>query len=303
MDLMKYFLLKKYNVLTLLFLSTTIIQAQYTKQINTNRPSHSMGAYAVGEKTIQLEGGYTHQEYYSDEELPGVKSNEIDIDIRVGAFFEQLEFLAQVNYIDANTFNGSISGFQTIELGAKLLIFDSYKNYEEKINIYSWKANQRYRFRRLVPTIALYAGYQFNTPKNHIYPTPDAQSVARLITQQHLSKKWTFVTNWYAENLEDDMYTNYGYIATLSFAFNYKTSLFIENEGKWINKNINAPTFDDTLLLRAGTTYRINNNMQIDTSLAHTISQTPKHWQLGIGLSWRNQRPTVWKDPYENINP
>src|SRR5690606_42088098 len=101
---MKYFLLKNYKLLALLLLSTSIAQAQYTKQINTNRPSLSMGAYAVGEKTIQLEGGYTHQEYYSDEELPGVKSNEIDIDIRVGAFFEQLEFLAQVNYIDANTF-------------------------------------------------------------------------------------------------------------------------------------------------------------------------------------------------------
>jgi len=32
-----------------------LLQAQYTDEINTNRPGESMNAYAVGKQVIQLE--------------------------------------------------------------------------------------------------------------------------------------------------------------------------------------------------------------------------------------------------------
>lgn len=305
MDLTKYFSLPNSKKLfTLLVLSTAFTsQAQYTKKINTNRPSQSMGAYAIGEKVVQLEGGYTHHEEYSDTQSDLYKANSLDLDVRFGAFFEQLEFVGQINFVDGGFQNHTISGFQTIELGTKIMLFDSYKNYVEKINIYSWKANQRYKFRRLVPTVALYAGYQFHTPKNHFLLMPDSGSKFALITQQHLSKKWTFVTNWYAESLEDELYTNIGYYATLSFTVNTRASIFAENQGRWYQKETYNIPFNQTNMVRMGATYLITPDLQIDVHGAHSTNSNPDKWQTGMGISWRSSRPTVWKDPYENINP
>ena len=277
--------------------------AQYTKKINSNRPSMSMGAYAVGENVVQLEGGYTHHESYSDATDPLYKGNTFDLDLRVGAFFEQLEFIGQINYQDGGYPQQQLNGFQTAEVGAKLLLFDSYKNYQEKINIYSWKANQRYKFRRLVPTVALYAGYQFHMTKNHFLPVPEGGSKVAVLTQQHLSKKWTFVTNWYAENLEDELHTTIGYYATLLLTVNTRSSVFLENQGKWYQKETYGIPFKQTNLMRFGATYLITADLQVDVHGAHSLNAVPDRWQAGIGMSWRNHRATVWKDPYENINP
>ena len=47
---------------TSLFLfAVSASQAQYTKEINTNRPSSSMGAYSVSKGIFQIEGGYLYQ--------------------------------------------------------------------------------------------------------------------------------------------------------------------------------------------------------------------------------------------------
>lgn len=302
---MKFFLSPKTKTCIGLLIGLLSIEmsAQYTKKINSNRPSLSMGAYAVGERIVQLEGGYTHWESYSDTSHDLYKANTVDLDIRVGAFFEQLEFIGQINYHDGGFSSQHLSGFQTIELGAKLLLFDSYKNYQEKINIYSWKAYQRYKFRRLVPTVALYGGYQFHTTKNHFIPMPDGGSKVALITQQHLSKKWSFVTNWYAENIEDELYTNIGYYATLSLMISERASIFAENQGKWFQKDTYHIPFKETSWVRIGTTFLLTPDIQLDLHGAHTISHTPSQWQAGVGMSWRNKRPIVWKDPYENVNP
>ena len=54
-------MLKRY---TLLFLFLTgAIQAQYTDQINSNRPGISIGAFAVGKGIIQFEGGFEYRRH------------------------------------------------------------------------------------------------------------------------------------------------------------------------------------------------------------------------------------------------
>ena len=42
--------------------------------------------------------------------------------------------------------------------GAKYLFFDPFKNYEEKPNLYSWKANHRFKWRQFLPAVAGYVG-------------------------------------------------------------------------------------------------------------------------------------------------
>ena len=54
-------MLRRYT-LFFLFLELTL-HAQYTDQINSNRPGASIGAFAVGKRIIQFEGGFEYRKY------------------------------------------------------------------------------------------------------------------------------------------------------------------------------------------------------------------------------------------------
>ena len=73
-------------------------QAQFTDQINSNRPGKSMMAYAVGKTIIQAETGlnYINEEHnlmqYKAKGFIG------DLALRWGLFKEELELLAEFQY-------------------------------------------------------------------------------------------------------------------------------------------------------------------------------------------------------------
>ena len=46
-----------------LILGSVVVQAQYTDQINSNRPGASIGAFAVGKNVIQAEFGLAFRHY------------------------------------------------------------------------------------------------------------------------------------------------------------------------------------------------------------------------------------------------
>ena len=110
--------------------------AQYTDQINSNRPGETMSAFAVGKSVIQLEtGAYgTSQKHH----LLNYVTNGYGIDatIRYGMFKEKLEFLADVQYqsqlYEARLITMDQKALKQTVLGAKYLIYDPFKNYEEK---------------------------------------------------------------------------------------------------------------------------------------------------------------------------
>jgi hypothetical protein len=51
------------RILLVFFLTTIAIKAQYTDQINSNRPGLSIGAFAVGKDVIQAEVGFAYRHY------------------------------------------------------------------------------------------------------------------------------------------------------------------------------------------------------------------------------------------------
>ncbi|WP_372474839.1 transporter [Capnocytophaga sp. ARDL2] len=272
----------------------TFSQAQFTQHINSNRPSLSMGSYGVGKNVFQVETGYTMATYDHG------KSSTYQLQVRTGLFFEQLEFLLQSDYTTFSNNQTTINGFRKLELGTKLIIYDAYKNYSEPINLYSWKANQRYKFKRLIPAVALYAGYHTHFPNSFSTVVPNYHWSFRLTTQQHLSRKWTLITNWNYEHLPTLQTAYMGYIATLSFAASPKVALFAEHTKKWGDYTYLLP--HERELLQGGATYRWHKNLQSDVHFGIGTNSKEKFWTAGIGLSWRNQRATQWKNPYENIN-
>ena len=287
------FQLKKNNMFrikTLLIAAVFIIPCvhygQHTDQINSNRPGETMSAFSVGKSVIQIETGiYGIKEKHS---LLNYDANGFGLDatLRWGLFMEKLELIADLQY-QSEKFNYPMrsedkSAMKQTVLGAKYLIYDPFKNYEKKINVYSWKANHSFNWHQLIPAVSVFAGANFSF-SNNPYAFPNQPSVSpkvMLITQNHLGDgKWVFVTNIIADYISTD-YPSYGYVLTLTRGFNDKWSGFLENQG------FKSDFYSDAIV-RGGAAYLLNKDMQIDASISTSLKDTPSILYGGLGFSWR----------------
>lgn len=258
--------------------------SQFTDIINSNRPGESMTAYSVGKTVFQLEGGT----YYIDEQHSllnnQIKGMGLTMDFRFGYFLEELEFILntgfQYDQYTAPLVNETRTGIKELTFGAKYLIWDPFKNYEEKVDIKSWKANQKFKWRRLLPAVSGYAGVNFNIGDTYNFPDePIYGPKIMIITQQQLNPHVVFVTNIFYNDFLSD-YKNYGFIATLTYGFNERWSCFIEDKG------IQGDYYADNIF-SFGAAYLIKQNIQVDASIGRNFKDTPEIVFGGIGFSWR----------------
>ncbi|MFE3848840.1 transporter [Flavobacterium sp. LB3P45] len=269
-----------------IFMIPFVQYGQHTDQINSNRPGETMSAFAVGKKVIQVETG-----------IYGIKENHrllnydangigMDLTLRYGFFLEKLELVADLQYQNEK-FTTPLSSVkksalkQTV-LGAKYLIYDPFKNYEKKVNVYSWKANHSFNWHQLIPAVSVFAGANFTMADNPYSFSRDANISPKimLITQNHLGDgTWVFVTNIIADYVTTD-YPSYGYVITFTKGFNDKWSGFIENQG------FKSDFYSDAIL-RGGAAYLLNKDMQIDASVSTNFKDTPTVLYGGVGFSWR----------------
>lgn len=259
---------------------------QHTDEINSNRPGETMSAFAVGKSVIQVESG-----------IYGIKENHdilkydangfgLDLTLRWGLFMEKLEFVADFQY-QHEVFNPAIkypdkSAMKQTVLGAKYLIYDPFKNYEKKANIYSWKANHSFNWRQLIPAVSVFAGANLTFSDNPYYFSPEAAISPKvmLIAQNHLGDgSWVFVTNIIGDYIGTD-FPSYGYGITLTKGFNKNWSGFIENQGY-------SSDFYSDAIVRGGAAYLLHKDMQIDASISTSLKNTPSILYGGIGFSWR----------------
>jgi hypothetical protein len=271
--------------ITFLMLSA-IHYAQYTDQINSNRPGETMSAFAVGKSVIQLESG-----------IYGIKENHsvlnydangfgIDMTLRWGMFMEKLELIADLQY-QYEFLNPAIvfpekSAFKQTIIGAKYLIYDPFKNYEKKVNLYSWKANHSFNWHQFIPAVSIFAGANVTSANNPYYFSPKAAISPKIIiiAQNHLGDgSWVFVTNIIADYIATD-FPSYGYGITLTKGINKNWSGFIENQGYMSD-------FYSDAIVRGGAAYLLDDDMQIDASISTSLKSTPSILYGGIGFSWR----------------
>ncbi|WP_026976962.1 transporter [Flavobacterium tegetincola] len=283
----------KNSLLVLTVLAGNSILAQYTDAINSNRPGESQSAFSVGQTVLQAETGVygiSQEHVLLGTETKGVGGQLV---LRYGAFFEQLEFNVDLKY-QFDQYKTALgtenrNDFKRITLGAKYLIYDPYKNYEEKINILSWKANHRFKWRQFIPAVGVYAGANLNF--NSVYYSSLENTFSpklAVITQNQFSGGYVLVMNFIADKIATD-FNSYGYILTMTKGFNDKWSGFLEHQG------IISDAYTD-YNLRAGAAYLIKDNIQIDASIGGNFKDTPSIFDAGIGLSWRfdkNYKPIL----------
>ncbi|ULC58315.1 transporter [Flaviramulus sp. BrNp1-15] len=282
--------LHKSILLFLLSLATTKGFCQYTDVINSNRPGVSRSAFSVGTNVAQLEVG----PYIINEERTPAPSYEvsglgIDFAARYGLLFEELELNIEGTFqSDTKTNTTSFAAedkranFKFLTVGAKYLIFDPYKNAEEdKPNLYSWKANRRFKWKSLIPAVSVYVGANFDTKDNpYIAPGIEGFSPKVMVaTQNNFAGGWVFVLNLIKDRIGTEQ-SDFQYILTLTHSFSPKWVIFGETQG------IKSDFYADNLL-RFGGAYLFGKDFQLDTAITFNTKDTPSVFAVTLGGSYR----------------
>jgi len=291
----------------LLFAIVFSVNAQYTEVINSNRPGVSRSAFSVGTNVLQFEAGpFTVNEKHTPLKLED-KGFGIDFAARYGLLLPQLELNIEGTYQnDTRTDSRSFitteqdrANFKTLTLGAKYLVYDPYKNRgEEKPNLFSYHANKRFKWRDLIPAVAVYAGANFDT-KNNPYTPPGVSGFSPKImvaTQNNFASGWVFVMNFVGNRLftktkadnGGEVFINgepvnpfeFQYILTLTKSITDQWVLFGETQG------IKSDFYADNLF-RFGGAYLWNKNLQLDTALTFNTKDTPSVFSVNLGVSYR----------------
>ncbi|MEM9686223.1 MAG: transporter [Bacteroidota bacterium] len=272
----------------LLLLITLPLSAQYTEIINSNRPGVSISAFSVGKNVLQGEMGFFFERQKHAGLLTESNFAGTDFAVRYGFLLEQLELAWEgVFQWEQITFTSIFpaltdnrTDFLNHTIGAKYLIYDPYKT-PEKINVYSWKANNSFTWKDLIPAVSLYAGVNLNFGDNPFWPNETEPSPkATLATQHHFLSRWVLVTNiTYDRFTTDDPVFNY--VVTLIHALNNpKWSVFAEHQGFKSNAYADG-------IFRGGAAHLIHRNFQIDATVGINIKNTPSRLFGNVGFSYR----------------
>lgn len=277
-------------ILFLVFLVATPTYSQYTEVINSNRPGMSQSAFSVGVNVVQLEAGpFILKEKHTPLQYE-VSGFGIDFSARYGLLLEQLEINLEGTYQN-DTFTDSRSlidseekrsNFKNFTFGAKYLVYDPYKNTEEdKPNLYSWKANRKFKWKSLIPAIAVYVGANLDT-KDNPYTAPEVEGFSpkvMIATQNNMSGGWVFVTNFIYDRFTTD-FPEFQYVLTLTKSINEQWVVFGEAQG------IDNDFYADNLF-RLGGAYLWNKDFQLDTALTFNTKDTPSVFSVNFGASYR----------------
>jgi Putative MetA-pathway of phenol degradation len=285
MNLNKTYLL----LLTCLFFSINAF-SQYTEVINSNRPGVSSSAFSVGTNVVQFEvGPYIINEKRTPATRYEVSGFGVDFAARYGLLLEALELNIKGTYqndtktlFSSTNFEQDRSNFKTVAIGAKYLVYDPNKNAgEDKPNLYSWKANHSFKWKSLIPAVALEAGINFDT-ENNPYTAPGVKGISprvMIATQNNFAGGWVFVMNFIKDRIGSDQ-SDFQYILTLTHSFNPKWVVFGEAQG------IKSDFYADNLF-RLGGAYLLNKDLQFDTALTFNTKDTPSVFSVNFGASYR----------------
>lgn len=273
------------------FVSLISIQGfcQYTDVINSNRPGVSESAFSVGTNVAQFEiGPYFIKEVRTPAAAYEVSGFGIDFMARYGLLWEELELNIEGNYQnDTKTFTSNISAedkranFKFLAVGAKYLVFDPFKNAEDKPNLYSWKANRQFKWKTLIPAVSVYLGANYDT-KTNPYTAPGIEGFSpkvMIATQNHFSGGWVFVMNLIKDRIGTDQ-SDFQYILTLTHSFSPQWVIFGETQG------IKSDFYADNLF-RFGGAYLWGKDFQLDTAITFNTKDTPSVFSVNFGASYR----------------
>ncbi len=286
-----------------------VSHGQYTDQINSNRPGASIGAFSVGKNVVQFEGGsevrtYKHRSYNNSK----VNASLLFLSVRYGLLSERIELtydgVYQFDKLDNLLINPSVESkrhaFLNNFLGIKYLVYDPFKK-EREINVYSWKANNGFKLRDLIPAVSVTLGGNFILEKETPFPygnvfdelrptlffgiprddsiEPGFTGKGILATQSHFFGRWVFVTNFIYNRISSD-FPEFSYILSLTHTINEKWSAYIETQ------NFSSDLYKDQIF-RTGAAYLFSDDLQFEATLGSNTKNSPSIFFFNVGASYR----------------
>lgn len=273
---------------------STLCKAQYTETINSNRPGESQGSFSVGNGVLQAETGFdfgnaTHELLNTDTDVFGY-----NLALRYGLFFEELEintFLRyqaeQVSFTTGAAGNTVQNGLENFQIGAKYLVYDPYKNAKEEINLYSYHANNRFKWKTLIPAVSVYLGGAFDftegnntsfSPRSSGIREDGVSPIAAIITQNNWGK-WVWVNNFIYDRIGSN-FPSQMWITTLTHSISSRFATFGEFQF------ISGDLYSDQLI-RGGFAYLFTKDFQVDIGGLVNFKNTPSRWNVSAGISYR----------------
>ena len=284
---------KKIKTLTLsFFLFFALLQhdtyAQFTEVVNSNRPGFSESPYSVGTKVYQLEAGLFYRNTKTVPTFSIPESFGTRLVFRTSFFLEKLELNTHVSFqrdkiAFKNIFSSqySISGLSEFTIGAKYLVYQPKKKDSATREIRSWKRKFAFKWSRLIPTVAIYAGVNTNL-LSKAHKVEGLTPKIGVLLQSELRDDLNIITNLYYDKFGSE-FSEFSYIFTGTYSFNPRWSTFIETQGihnKYVTKN-NFGT---------GLAYLYHRNLQIDGSVRYLAESSTKGAYVSIGATYRLDR-------------
>lgn len=275
--------------LLIFLLKINIGYSQFTDIINSNRPGNSSGAFSVGKDILQLENGF----YFTNEKHQllnyDIEGYGTEFKIRYGFLYEKLEVIISGNYqsdnLSDNRYNPANNinrkNFKKFKIGAKYLIYDPKKGITEKPNVYSYFADKKFKWKNLIPAISIYGGLNIDS-KNNPFISSNVSGISpslAIFTQSNFTNRSVITTNVIFERIGSNQ-NDFEYIISLTHAFNESFIGFIETHG------IKSDFYADNKL-GFGVAYLFNDNLQLDLGAILNFKDTPKIFQMSLGVSYR----------------
>jgi hypothetical protein len=271
-----------------LFVST--ISAQYTGVINSNRPGFSESPYSVGTGVYQLETSIFYRKIGQTPTFSRPQATGINFLFRTSFFKEQLELNMNFTYQNAeigfqNIFQSSYfsSGIQDLSIGAKYLIYE--QEYEDKSKeVRSWKRRFAFDWKRLIPSVAAYAGVHAPIGNDlfYLYEEGGFSPKVGVLLQNDLSSDLNVVTNIFYDRITTDA-PELSYIITATYSLNDRWSTFFENQTLSNKYRVESN-------LGSGIAYLWNRNLQLNTSLRLVADGSANGIYTSFGASYRLDR-------------
>ncbi len=277
--------MKKTYLFLFLLCSSTWIQAQYTEIINSKRPGLSESPYSVGTGVYQVEAGFFYKNSDKQSTFNSTRSIGTNLLLRTGQFFERLEINLDLSYQQdrkkfQNTFTTTkkINGISKFTVGAKFLVYkQKYRDISKEIR--SWKKKYSFDWRRIIPSVGIYAGLNTNMLAEGFKDTGMTPKAA-LLLQNDFTDKLVLITNIIGDKITGDS-PEYGYITTITYAPSTRFSMFAENQGIFIKDSNNE------FKIGAGFAYLLTPNLQFDISMRTNLNKSYTETYGGLGCSWR----------------
>lgn len=275
--------------LLIFLLKINLGYSQFTDIINSNRPGNSSGAFSVGKDILQLENGF----YFTNEKHQllnyDIEGYGTEFKIRYGFLYEKLEVIISGNYqsdnLSDNRYNPANNinrkNFKKFKIGAKYLIYDPKKGITEKPNVYSYFADKKFKWKNLIPAISVYGGLNIDS-KNNPFVSSNVSGISpslAIFTQSNFTNRSVITTNVIFERIGSNQ-NDFEYIISLTHAFNESFIGFIETHG------IKSDFYADNKL-GFGVAYLFNDNLQLDLGAILNFKDTPKIFQMSLGISYR----------------